>query len=350
MNREKILIAEDELDLLDLIDFNLTNAGYRTCGVLDGQEAFRQINIFHPDLIVLDLMLPKLDGWSLCERMKREEMEIPILMLTAKGAPEDKVRGFEIGAADYMTKPFEVKELLARINRVLERKRSGEMQRMIVHEVTNRLTTIGCYSRILSGKEEAPLDETTLGYLKDIASQVCHTTELVYEISTLIDLETGGFALDLRPCDVRGLVRSVSGSFGEAAARKGVEIVCDGREALPDIHTDPRAVRQILTNLVGNAVKYSDEGGRVEVRAEPAPEGVAVTVRNNGPGIPPEERERIFEKGFRGAAAGCAAHGSGLGLYFVKRLSERLRARVEVEGEPGNGATFRVTIGSIYEA
>lgn len=124
MKRDKILIVEDDLDLLNLIDINLTRKGYMTAGSIDGFDAMKKIDDFKPDLIVLDLMLPEIDGWVFCRWVKDNENEwvkhIPILILSAKSQPDDRAFGLFIGADDYMTKPFNVKELMIRIERLLK--------------------------------------------------------------------------------------------------------------------------------------------------------------------------------------------------------------------------------------
>lgn len=124
MKREKVLIVEDDLDLLNLIDINLTRKGYMTAGSIDGFDAMKKIDDFKPGLIVLDLMLPEIDGWVFCRWVKDNENEwvkhIPILFLSAKSQPDDRAFGLFIGADDYMTKPFNVKELMIRIERLLK--------------------------------------------------------------------------------------------------------------------------------------------------------------------------------------------------------------------------------------
>lgn len=120
MGKEKILVIEDELDLLDLVDFNLTRKGYTTRGALDGYEGLSLARSFSPELVVLDLMLPGIDGWELCRRIKKERAETRVLILTAKGQPGDMAKGIETGADDYMTKPFGLEELFARVERLLK--------------------------------------------------------------------------------------------------------------------------------------------------------------------------------------------------------------------------------------
>lgn len=125
MGKEKILVIEDELDLLDLVDFNLTRKGYTTRGALDGREGLSLAMSFAPELVILDLMLPGIDGWELCRRIKKERAETRVLILTAKGLPGDMAKGLETGADDYMTKPFSLDELFSRVERLLKGKGNG---------------------------------------------------------------------------------------------------------------------------------------------------------------------------------------------------------------------------------
>ncbi|HKZ46138.1 MAG TPA: response regulator [Thermodesulfobacteriota bacterium] len=126
MKKEKILIVDDDIDLLNLMDFNLTRKGYITSSLLDGLDAIKKIEDFKPDCVVLDLMLPNMDGWEICRYIREHEMDIKVIMLTAKAMPEDRLKGLEIGADDYITKPFDVRELMIRVDRLLFEKRRHE--------------------------------------------------------------------------------------------------------------------------------------------------------------------------------------------------------------------------------
>jgi two-component system alkaline phosphatase synthesis response regulator PhoP len=117
----KILVVDDEYNIVELVKYNLENSGYEVKEAYDGEEALDMISMERFDLIILDLMLPKIDGIEVCKRLKREEPYIPIIMLTAKSSEADKVLGLDIGADDYITKPFSIRELLARVNAVLRR-------------------------------------------------------------------------------------------------------------------------------------------------------------------------------------------------------------------------------------
>lgn len=128
MAREKVLIAEDELDIVRMLEYNLKKEGFRVISALDGQDGLRQAQKERPDIIILDLMLPEIDGLEVCRALKqnRDSAGIPVIMLTAKSQETDKVVGLELGADDYITKPFSVRELIARIKAVLRRAREKE--------------------------------------------------------------------------------------------------------------------------------------------------------------------------------------------------------------------------------
>jgi len=126
MGKERVLIIEDEMDLLDLVDFNLTRKGFVTSGALDGADGLAKARDFRPGLVILDLMLPGLDGWEVCRRLKEKNNETKVLMLTAKCMDEDRVKGLATGADEYMTKPFSVKDLLARVDLLLASRRHDE--------------------------------------------------------------------------------------------------------------------------------------------------------------------------------------------------------------------------------
>jgi len=121
--KEKILIVEDEKDIVKMLEYNLKKEGFRTISAQDGEDALEYAVREHPDLIILDLMLPGMDGLEVCRELKKETKtaSIPIIMLTAKAQESDKVVGLELGADDYMTKPFSPRELIARIKAVLRR-------------------------------------------------------------------------------------------------------------------------------------------------------------------------------------------------------------------------------------
>lgn len=342
MKREKILIIEDDMDILNLIDYNLTRHGFVTGCAVEGLEGVKKADAFAPDLVVLDLMLPGMDGWEVCRRLKKEKKEVPVVMLTAKCMPEDKVLGLETGADDYVTKPFNIKELIIRINNLLEKKRGRELDRMLYHEILNKVSTLGCYTDVLARKGERLAKEKRRRYIEDMGRQVVLTTELISEMSSLLDVESGGFRLRPEICDVSALAEGIAESYREMASHKGIAIkVVKDREA-HEVYADRSALKQVLTNLVGNAAKYSGAGGNIEVYVKTAGEEVMAGVKDDGPGIPSGDLPHIFKKGFRAVNVMGKANGSGIGLYIVQSLLDSMGAKISVISTEGEGSDFRV--------
>ncbi len=342
MNKERVLIIEDELDLLDLIDYNLTRKGFITEGALDGVEGMEKIGSFNPDIIILDLMLPGMDGWEICNLLKERKKEIPVIMFTAKCMPEDKVRGLEAGAADYIAKPFNIKELVIRIDKLLEKKRYREVQEILFHEITNRITTIGCYSQILSRKHSVLSDENAANYLKTINHQVAYAFESISELKTFINVESGETILKKEKCDVLQIVRQTAESYKATAEFKSVRLTMSGVEIIPEVEADGSAVKQVFINIIGNAVKYSKENGKIEVAMKLDNGGLSVSVKDDGTGIPAGDLPNIFRNGFRaGNVKGIP--GSGIGLYVVRKLIDMMGAEIDVRSVEGKGSEITVT-------
>lgn len=346
MKREKVLIVDDEPDLLDLIDFNLTRSGFLTSSAFDGHEAMVKLESFEPDILVLDLMLPGLDGWEVCRQLKQKTKEVPVIMLTAKGMPEDKVRGFEFGADDYITKPFNVKELIVRIENLLDKKRSKDAHKLLIHEMTNNLYVIGGYSEMLSEEGSLPIKEKQAEYLNQISRHVVYTTELILGMGTLMEIESGEFSLTLEKCSVADIAESVAKSYKAVAAQKNISINIAVDRLAPEVNANRTALRQVFANLIGNAVKYSGEHGEVEVCVLPALDGVLAVVQDNGLGIPAVQLPHIFKKGYRADNAARNTRGSGLGLFVSKTLLSKMGAVISVESIEGEGSTFAVFFGA----
>ncbi|OGP15678.1 MAG: hypothetical protein A2052_07385 [Deltaproteobacteria bacterium GWA2_54_12] len=338
MKKEKILIIEDELDLLDLLDFNLTRKGFVTAGALDGSEGLAKAEAFRPDLVILDLMLPGLDGWEVCRRLKEKRKDIKVLMLTAKCMPEDKVKGLETGADDYMTKPFSVKELVIRAEKLLAEKRQKDLHRTVIHEISNRITTLGAYSRLMEGSEDG---NTAKKYMQSVCRQVDSTEELIHEAGVIL----GDESATLQPValDVREVLNVAAEAYRDAALRNGVEIRTEAGGPV-EAFTDRYALKQIIFNLTGNAVKYARPFGAVELSVKRQDGRVLVTIKDNGIGIPAADLPYVFNHGFRASNAAGAAKGSGFGLYIVKVLCERLGSAINVKSVEGEGTGFTVEL------
>lgn len=169
--KELIAIVDDEPDILELVDLHLKKAGFRTDGFLNAENFLKFIKIEHPDLIILDLMLPDADGLEICKELKKqaEYSHIPIIMLTAKGEETDKILGLELGADDYVTKPFSPKELVARVKAVLRRQKKEEEPAKL--EVGDILTILPEKHEVYVGKKKIDLTSTEFKILHLLSSK-----------------------------------------------------------------------------------------------------------------------------------------------------------------------------------
>ena len=161
---QKVLIVEDDNNIAELLHLYLEKEGFDTRVASDGGKGVELFRSFQPDLVLLDIMLPVMDGWSVCKKI-RESAQTPIIMLTAKGETTDKVEGLEMGADDYITKPFEMKEVLARIHAVLRRYGSGEENGEKKISYDKLVINLDSYELLVDGKRvEAPPKELELLY------------------------------------------------------------------------------------------------------------------------------------------------------------------------------------------
>lgn len=359
-----VLIVEDEPELAELLDYNLRRHGYRTEIAGDGLSACRRIGAARPDLILLDLMLPDLDGREICAMVRShpdpETAPTPIIMLTALGTLEDRVRGVETGADIYLSKPYSMREVLLQTGRLIEGRRvrreaeaalgrlEGESRQeeqwrqMLFHELRNQLLVISGYSNRLADKEPAP--ELAREYAQAIQRGADHLGRLAEEFLLLRRIETDRQTLPTEPVNPLWLLEDVVALYRPLAAREGQRLTLRALGTPAPLATHPGAVRLILSSLLENAVKYGQLGGSIEVELILSAAGTRITVADDGPGIHPEERERIFEKFYRGARESGRSAGHGLGLYSARTLAHALGGELYAGNRPEGGAEFTLSL------
>jgi len=359
-----VLIVEDEPELAELLDYNLRRHGYRTEIAVDGLSACRRIGAARPDLILLDLMLPDLDGREICAMVRShpdpETAPTPIIMLTALGTLEDRVRGVEAGADIYLSKPYSVREVLVQTKRLIERRHAqreteaalGRLERtehqeeqwrqMLFHELRNQLLVISGYSNRLADKEPAP--DLAREYAQAIQRGADYLSRLAEEFLLLRRVESDQQSLPSEPVNPLWLLEDVVGLYRPLAAREGQQLALRTLGTPAPFATHPGALRLILSSLLENAVKYGKLGGSVEVELIFAAEELRITVVDDGPGILPEEIERIFEKFYRGAQESGRSAGHGLGLYSARTLTRALGGELHAANRPGGGAEFTLNL------
>jgi signal transduction histidine kinase len=343
--KKQILIVEDEKDTVELLRYNLEKENYETLVALNGDAAIDAIQCHAPDLVLLDIMLPQLNGWEVC-RILRESSKgraVPIIMLTALYDEEARIKGLSLGADDYVAKPFSVKELLLKIRKFVDRQqaikqlRTREQEqetslRYLVHEMRNSLTVIGGFSALALKKGDPRK------YLKPINTATAHAVSLLNDASLLTRLEKEGGSLPVEQIDIAEIARDVVDMLRDTARKSQIEVVIT-KSAPALVRVNGTAARQVLVNLLSNAVKYNREGGKVWISFDERNDLMDVSIKDEGCGVRREELPRIFEKFYR-AAGSEQVKGAGLGLYIVKLLMEAMGGKITAKSDQGAGSTF----------
>ena len=347
---ETILIVDDTPANLGVLVETLGAAGYQLMVAEDGEEALAQTAQTQPDLILLDVMMPGLDGFETCRRLKAraETRDVPVLFMTALSETADKVKAFAAGGVDYITKPIEHEEALARVRthlalRRLQRELQSQLElkerfmRIAGHDLRNPLCLI-----LMSGelaRRQPALSPGVAKYLTNIDEGAAQMRRI---IDTFLDLrapQPAGTASGR--IDLGLLAAAVVRQHEHAAERKTITVETAFAENLPLARCDAAHGYQAFTNFISNALKFTPLGGTVTVRTSLAGTKIRAEIQDTGPGIPVAERGQLFREHARLSPRPTGGEESnGLGLAIVKHL---------VESQGGTtGAEFPETGGSLF--
>jgi len=351
--QQSILIVDDMPANLLLLERMLTERGYKAKPVPSGKLALQAARTERPDLILLDIAMPEMNGYEVCEQLKADATlkDIPVIFISALDQTIDKVKAFGVGGVDYVTKPFQLEEVHARIRTHLQLRRleklRDDLTHMVVHDLRNPLTVILSFLDFLEFDETQQLSASTQK-LVPLARRSAE--ELLNMIGSILDVSkmgAGDMKLQREPCDLDALIRTMLATNQPFPGNRTVTL-----EAWKPPHivtADAGLIRRVLQNLLSNALNYTPSGGDVHIGVTPSESVVRVTVTDTGPGIAPEYHQRIFEK-FGQVENRDNRLGTGLGLTFCKLAIEAHGGSIGVESEVGKGSTFWFTLPRMLEA
>ena len=353
------LVVDDDESARLILRAALEGEGYRVVEASSGAEALDLVKTQPPDVILMDVMMPGMDGVEACRRLcsNPQTAQIPVILVTAQRRREARLDGIAAGARDFLTKPVDVADFRVRVRNatVMKRmydesearfRRISELERlrdslvhMIVHDLRTPLTVtkgnLELMEMSLPGNADPELGELLRGALSSVGS----ITGMIDSMLDMSKLESETLAPALQTVDVGELVRSALEALGPMASRVRVPEPFSAGPVLA--RCDPHLVGRVLQNLLTNALDYSPEGEPVTVSLVDAPEAVRIMVSDRGPGIPEEYREKIFEKFGQVAGTRKLRKASiGLGLAFSKLAIEAHGGRIGVESGEGAGSTF----------
>lgn len=366
-----ILIVDDVAQNLQVLNATLSEQGFRVAAAKSGEQAFKALERIQPDLILLDIMMPGMDGYEVCRRLKANDttQNIPVIFLTAKSESEDMIQGFACGGVDYITKPFQTPELLARVRTHTELKRNRdlileytlelkertvELERLnqeknqflgiASHDLKNPLGNILMLFQLMqsSGGNALPMSDF-MGIIDRSAKKMLSIINNLLDVNRI---ESGALRVEQEHTSLKELLAHVVDSFSAAARAKSIAIEMHGPEQDVLLSTDPMLLSQVLDNLVSNAIKYSPKEKTVHLFLEPESEGnVLIQVQDEGPGFSDADQAKLYQKFARLTAQPTAGEVStGLGLSIVKRLVEALQGEITLESQPGQGSKFTVSL------
>ncbi len=368
--RGLLLVVDDNETNRDILSKRLELQGYSVETANDGAQTLRMVGERVFDLVLLDIMMPEMDGYEVLRRLKDDEKtrDLPVIMISALGDLDSVVRCIEMGAEDYLPKPFNPTLLKARIGACLEKKRGrdrevrllaqvqenyrklqeseklrNDLTNMIVHDLRTPL------SSIMAGLQTIEM----LGPLAPEQKECCDIAvrggySLLDMINDLLDiskLEGNASDLEIQPIDLTTLLTESCEQVQAAAEKRHILWELDIAPDLPTFPGDSSKLRRMMVNLLGNAIKFSPTNGQVIIGASASQNELTLWVRDYGEGIPREAFERIFEKfGQVADRKAGRAMSTGLGLALCKMVTEAHGGRIWVESELGQGSTFYIAL------
>ena len=360
----KILIVDDVVSNVLLLKILLTNEKFQVCTASNGNMCIELAKSEHPDLILLDVMMPDLNGFDTAVILKKdpETQEIPIIFLTALNNPSDLVKGFQVGANDFLTKPFNKEELVMRVMHQIELvaakrtivRQNEELRRtinnrdkmysVIAHDLRSPMASIRMVLNLAVNVVSREMVGDEIFSLLDKANRESEEThDLLDNLLKWTKSQTGRLNVVYQDIDLDDIVPGVVDIFHMIAEMKKINLQYIPSNEKLIVHGDNDMMKTIIRNFISNAIKFSSEGKGVEVFCTREGDFARISVRDHGVGISPERVETIFHKGDTTYGT-SGEEGSGLGLQLCEDFARKNGGEAQVESVLGEGSTFSFTV------
>ncbi|MFP4548331.1 MAG: response regulator [Fidelibacterota bacterium] len=372
MNTEKetIMVVDDQPENLQLLELMLREKGYRVLEFLDAEEALAALDSVQPDLILLDIIMPGMTGFEMCEKMKAtpELIDIPVIFISALDDVKIKVSAFTEGGVDYITKPVKAEEVWARVKTHLslqrqkkliekqkqqikqnyEKLQKTEQMRdnlvhMIIHDMRSPLTILLGNVQILKMQLERDNKKEYLQRFNVIHRVGNNLNEMINTVLDVSRLEAERMPVNIEKCNINKIITQEVSLFKDTR-NKGINWKSDRKPIY--LNCDPEITSRILENLISNAIKFTDSNTNVSIKIKPYKEMYKILITDRGTGISKEHQKFIFEKfeQVSGEGDNIKQYSTGIGLYFCKLAVEAQKGNIGVESKPGKGSTFWFTL------
>lgn len=362
----KLLIVDDIPQNIQVLGAILRNNGYEIGYASNGKMALDRIEASNFDLILLDIMMPEMNGYDLCELIKKNPYyaDIPIIFITAKTDTDSIVLGFKTGGVDFITKPFNEAELLARVHTHLSLKDSKDeikkhkellqesnstkdkLFSIISHDLSNALHYIqmAIETMILEKESEECISTAKLEKMHLTVSRVI---ELLTNLIQWAHSQTGQIQNHAESLNLNEIFSTVIHLYQPNMEKKDITLNCQIAENT-SIFADKNLIMSVLRNLLGNAIKFTPHNGTISLTVKQSPQDSVITVSDTGVGIPPDLINKLFKSNSHISTKGTDKEaGNGLGLIICREFVEKMGGMIQVSSQPGQGSVFTFTIPNI---
>jgi two-component system sensor histidine kinase/response regulator len=360
----KILIVDDVMSNVLLLKILLTNEKFQVCTANCGNACIEQARKEHPDLILLDVMMPDINGFDTAVIMKKDDelKDIPIIFLTALNTPQDLVKGFQVGASDFLTKPFNKEELVMRVmqqislvaaKRIIQKQNKelkatlnnrDKMYSVIAHDLRSPMASIRMVLNLVVQSTSADSVGPELYTLLDQANRESEEVhDLLDNLLKWTKSQTGRLNVVLQDLDLNDIIPGVVEIFEMIAQTKHITLDLQKTEAPLKVHADNDMLKTVLRNFMSNAIKFSPENSTIQILMANEGDFARVSVKDQGVGIAADRLDTIFHKGETTYGTG-GEEGSGLGLQLCQDFARKNGGDCYVESVEGQGSTFSFTV------
>ena len=353
----RVLVVDDVARNIQLAGAILKQESYAISFAADGPTAVSLAQKGNIDLILLDIMMPEMDGFDVCEILKQDPVtkDIPIIFLTAKSDTETIVKGFELGAVDFLTKPFQGAELLARVRTHLKLKHTQQELEaanaakdkffsIIAHDLRSPFTALVGVSQYLVKGIDNLEPEIIREFLEGIYNSSKNAFNLLENLLEWSRVQTKGLPLAPEPLNLACIVRENLSLLQMNSEKKQITIINELNEEEPAF-ADENSIHTVVRNLLSNAIKFTPQKGKVKISIRRHGGIVELSFQDTGVGMGPEQVEGLFRIDVRHSSSGTDEEkGSGLGLILCKEFIEKNNGTIEVQSRPGEGSLFTITL------